>query len=215
MVMVWSCVVKTIRQGTQRPRERFEKLRRGIHSGPLEGRPQITGPTAPHHIGFATLVDLLACQSAIGLRETAQVARRGHVQRADQRLLMPGFELPTLGSLRSFAALLLSEATAPRRPCPAGRLASGRAASIDAGLGNCRRCHAGRLARRPERDFPELPRPGCESLPAPTSEPQPSMPGLGTKSGLVRIRAVGCIDVLGVHRTALALPLSSARPHAD
>ena len=126
-------------QGTQGPRERFEKLRRGIHSGPLEGRPQITGPTAPHHIGFATLVDLLACQSAIGLRETAQVARRGHVQRADQRLLMPGFELPTLGSLRSFAALLLSEATAPRRPCPAGRLASGRAASIDAGLGNCRR----------------------------------------------------------------------------
>ena len=102
MVMICSFVAKTTRQGTQRPRERFEKLRRGIHSGPLEGRPQITGPTAPHHIGFATLVDLLACQSAIGLRETAQVARRGHVQRADQRLLMPGFELPTLGSLRSF-----------------------------------------------------------------------------------------------------------------
>jgi len=28
--------------------------------------------------------------------------------------------------------------------------------------------HAGRLASRPERDKPELPRPGCESLPAPS-----------------------------------------------
>ena len=123
------------------------------------------------------------------------VACGSQFQRPDRNLLMPG--LGTAADLvraRAVGCLVVLGAHGTALPRP---------------------CHAGRLARRPERDFPELPRPGCESLPAPTSEPQPSMPGLGTKSGLVRIRAVGCIDVLGVHRTALALPLSSARPHAD